>query len=390
VQRKRQRVPAAEAGDSSGSAAANIASYVEKQPPTLAVNIPLASVTTVPLLQSTDTGEIYKFSEESKELFAALKMLPAVDCVMALIGRSSTGKTLIAELLAHEYSHVWTSQLTVNPTGAAETKGIDAVLMARNDGTGSMLILDTAGTDLAATPLQSRVTTFVALSVATSVVFFADGDLQSDELRFLAGSCALEQDLHNYAPLLKLKSPIVLRQNSGRRLTVAYSQVSHGRSFDHRESPLEHTLRRLTARPPTEAEMKRDAENVYKHCALITTTYPLDQIGAVSIPVAEEALIGYTALSAANVLERAGVIETLRPVADALLAVPSAQAQSGGDIVTQLQSALAAVTSHHTRAFLDRMHIAKLIEESRDAAMAFLDDWVHRQKDFSKVNLQAL
>jgi hypothetical protein len=385
VQRKRQRTPAADVSDSAGSVPANIAPYIDKQPPIMAVKLPLASVMTAPLLHATDAGDWYKFSEESKELLAALKALPAVDCVIALVGRSSTGKTLIAELLVHEFSGVRTSQLTVNPSGAAETKGINAVLMTRNDGKGSMLVLDTAGTDLAATPLQCRITTFLALSVATTVVFFVDGDLQNDELRFLAKSCELERDLLSYVPLLKLKTPIVLRPNNRRRLVVAYAQVSRALRFERRESAVEHTRRMLTARPPTEAESTRDADSVPKHCALVAAAYPLDQIGAVSIPVAEEALVGSTSLPAANVLERPGVVDTLRPVADTLLTGSLDAIQTGADVAMQLQNALAAVTSQHTRALLDSMHISRMIEESREASMAFLDDWTHRQKDFSKV-----
>jgi hypothetical protein len=367
-------------------APANISAYVTKPSASQTAKKSLASVMTVPLLQSTEAGEIFRFSEESKELFAALEKLETVGCVMALIGRSSTGKTLIAELLVGEYSKVWTSRLSVNPTCAAETMGIDAVLMTRHDGQGSMLILDTAGTDLAATELQSKITTFIALSVATSVVFFVDGELHNEEMRFLANSCRLQQDIFRSAP--SLEPPIMPSPNTRGRLTVAYSYVSGARSFSSRETPLEHTRQRLTMRASPAVDSKSGARgNINKDCVTITAAYPLDQIGAVSIPIAEEALFGSAALYAAKVLERTAVAHTLKPVADALLSVPAGQpALTGTELVSQLRGALAAVTSLQVRALLDPVHITKLIDESREDAMAFLDDWAQGRRDFSEVN----
>jgi hypothetical protein len=330
----------------------------------------MCRITSSSLLTPASEGGMFDFSTESAELFEILNPLVNVG-VIAFMGRSSIGKTLMAALTAQTYSVAGVFRLRVNPSNAAETQGIDVILMVQDDGRTGLLLLDTAGSDLGVTPLQTHVISTFALSVATSLVYYVDGELQDDEITRLAVSINISSQIQGL-----ISPPVAATQP---RLTIAYSQVSSTRRFA--ESAVEHTIRRLTPPAGIAACPAR---------SIIAAQFPLTEIGALVVPLVESALEGDASLPAAVVLERPGVRAVLIPIAQALLAAPVAPAWTGENLAQRLRQVMAATTSAPgmqvlalSTSSIDIFHVytlSKLVTEQRALEVAFLAAW-ERQQD---------
>jgi hypothetical protein len=312
---------------------------------------------------------MFDFSAESTALFTALDPLVSV-MALAFMGRSSVGKSLMAALTAQNYAVAGVFRIRVNPTNAAETQGIDAILMVQDDGRSGLLLLDTAGSDLGVTPLQTHLISTFALSVATSLVYFVDGELQDDEITRLAVSITMTNQIQG------LITPPVAAPSKP-RLTVAYSQVSSTRRFT--VPAVEHTINRLTPLKGTICAAR----------SIVNEQFPLAEINAVVVPLVEPALEGGTSLPAAEVLSRPGVEAALKPTAQALQTAPAAPAWVGRDLVQRLRQVMAAVTSAQGRKVMalsassvDTFHsvaLNKLVAEQRALEVAFLTAWERQQ-----------
>jgi hypothetical protein len=320
---------------------------------------------------------MFEFSPESIQFFTALRGVAIIDMVLVFMGRSSIGKSLMSELVAETYSTVASCHFRVNPTGAAETQGIDARLMIHADGLSGAIVIDTAGSDLGVSALQTNVLSTIALLVANSIVYFVDGELHNDEITRLAVGCSMANQVQAMLPAYMSAQPMP-------RLTVAFSQVTCTRPFQHRESPIEHTIARLT---PAQGA----------HCpgrAIITAQFPLEEINAVVVPRVESALEGNRSLPAVDVLGREDVRAQLAPVARALLDAPTGMAWTGSDLADRFLQVMEAVTRRTGAALMqqsassvDTLHtcyLTRTIARERSAEVAFLADWEETHADLAR------
>ena len=222
--------------------------------------------------------------------------------------------------------------------------------------------------------VQTNILFVLALSIATSVIFFVDGELAEDDVVRLASSLNMAQQIVAMLPANINKMP-------NQSLTVAYSSNSGTCHFAHRETATVHTASRLS----TEAGVR---------CAcrvIIQEAFAALGIQGLVVPLVEVAVeggsgdVGSGSLPAADVLNRPTVRETLLSTAQALLSAPSGPAWSGVDLVDRIKRVMAAMDTDAGKELISRspssvdaLHgslLAIEITKQRTLLVKELTDW---------------
>jgi hypothetical protein len=321
---------------------------------------------------NTSTENDFTLSPESTAFFTALSELSSV-VVRPAVGRSRLGKSLMVELMAQTHGRMQTCHLRVNPSSAAETHGIDAILLIDQSLQSGLLLLDTAGSDVMMTAIQTNILFVLALSIATSLTFFVDGELEEEEIVRLASSLNMAQQVVAMLP----NEQSLPKQG----LTVAYSSNSGTCHFEHRESASVHTTARLSTSAGVRCACRLIIQEAFAEMGIQGLVVPC--VEAAIAGGAEDA--GSGSVPAAEVLNRPTVRETLLPTAQALLSTHSGPAWNGAEVVQRIQQIMTVLNTAEGREVVSRsssnvdaLHgslLAIEITKQRALLVKELNDW---------------